>query len=143
MFRGETQHNLDSKGRIILPARFREILGDGFIVTRGLDKCLFVFSREEWEKIEAKVAALPLADPDARQFSRFFVGGSADSEIDGQGRAPIPQNLRKYAGLTKEVITIGVGTRIEIWANDILSDYRGDEDVIDDKIAMRMADLGI
>ena len=143
MFRGENQHNIDTKGRIILPPRFRDALGGSFIVTRGLDNCLFVYSLAEWQKFEEKVEKLPVTDPDARKFIRFFFGGAAEAEIDGQGRALLPQHLREYAGLAKEVVSIGVVNRIEIWAKDNWDDYNSNDNFIDTEIAKRMAELGI
>ena len=143
MFRGESQHSIDAKGRMILPARFREALGGSFIVTRGLDKCLFVYSLEEWNKYEAKVQNLPVTDPDARKFIRFFFGGACEAEIDGQGRALLPPNLREYAGLQKEIVTIGVVNRIEIWQKENWDEYNSNDNFIDTEVAKRMAELGI
>lgn len=116
MFLGEYQHSIDEKGRIIMPARFREQLGATFIITRGLDGCLFVYGAAEWEKLSEEVQSLPLAKKDARAFSRMLFSGAAEVECDKQGRVMIPPNLREYAGLERDVVSIGVSGRIEIWA---------------------------
>lgn len=116
MFMGEYQHNIDIKGRLIVPAKFRELLGDDFVITRGLDKCLFAYPRTEWSKLEEKLQTLPLTKKDARSFIRFFFSGASECELDKQGRINIPQNLVGYAGLEKETVIIGVSNRIEIWS---------------------------
>ncbi len=115
MFMGEFRHQLDTKGRMIVPSRFRDELKEQFIITRGLDKCLFGYTMDEWAKIEEKMKALPLTKKDARKFMRLFFSGATAVELDKQGRINIPQNLRDYAGLTKECTVIGVSGRIEIW----------------------------
>ena len=115
MFMGEYKHNLDTKGRIIMPSKFRELLDGQFVITRGLDRCLFAYTEEEWSRIEEKLKTLPLTKKDARKFTRLFFSGAAFVEIDKQGRINIPQNLREYAGLTKDCTVIGVSSRIEIW----------------------------
>lgn len=140
MFKGEYNHTLDAKGRIIVPAKFRETLGDLFVVTKGLDGCLFVYPNSEWENIENKFREIPLTTKDARKFSRFFFAGAADCEVDKQGRALIPSNLREYAGLQKEVVLVGVLNRIEIWSKERWSDNEY-EDM--DEVAEHMADLGV
>ena len=115
MLLGEYNHNIDDKGRVSVPAKFREDLGISFIVTKGLDNCLFAYSKEEWTKFEEKLKSLPLTNPNARNFIRFFFSGATECEIDKQGRFLIPTNLRISANLEKDAIIIGVGTRIEIW----------------------------
>lgn len=97
MFMGEFQHNIDQKGRIIIPSKFREGLGDRFVITRGLDQCLFAYPMEEWKRLEEKLKKLPLTKKDARAFTRFFFSGAVECEFDKQGRINIPQTLRKYA----------------------------------------------
>lgn len=119
MFLGEYQHSIDDKGRIIMPARFREQLGERFIITRGLDGCLFVYPMQEWQKLAGEVQNLPLARKDARTFSRMLFSGAAECECDKQGRVSIPSSLREYAGIERDVVTIGVSSRIEIWALDL------------------------
>lgn len=113
---GEYQHNIDIKGRLIVPSKFREQLGDHFVITRGLDKCLFVYSIDEWTKVEEKIQALPLTKKDARSFTRFFFSGASECELDKQGRINIPANLTSYAELEKETVIVGVASRIEIWS---------------------------
>lgn len=115
MFMGEYNHTMDAKGRLIVPSKFRELLGDEFVVTKGLDRCLFVFTENKWNSVIESLDTLPLTKGKARQFSRFLVGGSSLCEIDKQGRILIQQNLREYAGLDKDVVLVGVGSRIEIW----------------------------
>ena len=114
MFIGEYQHTIDPKGRVILPAKFREELGEKFVVTKGLDNCLFVYPNEEWKNLEQKLRTLPLTSKEARAFIRFFFAGAAECEVDKQGRILIPSNLREHAKLDKELVIIGVSTRVEI-----------------------------
>jgi MraZ protein len=113
MLIGQFQHNIDAKGRVFIPARLRDGIGEHFIVTRGLDNCLFAYSLEEWQVLEAKIRDLPLSK--ARNLQRFFFAGAADVEADRQGRVLLPANLREYASLTKDVMIIGASNRIEIW----------------------------
>ena len=140
MFKGEYSHSVDAKGRIIMPAKFREILGDMFVVTKGLDGCLFVYPNDEWENIENKFREIPLTTKDARKFSRFFFAGAADCEVDKQGRVLIPSVLREFAGLNKEVVLVGVLTRIEIWSKERWQENEYDDM---DEIAEHMAALGL
>ena len=104
---GEYKHNLDTKGRIIVPSKFRELLDEQFVITRGLDRCLFAYTEDEWSRIEEKLKTLPLTKKDARKFTRLFFSGATNVEIDKQGRINIPQNLREYAGLSKDCTVIG------------------------------------
>ncbi|MCI1955188.1 MAG: division/cell wall cluster transcriptional repressor MraZ [Oscillospiraceae bacterium] len=113
MLIGEYQHNIDPKGRVIVPSRFREDLGECFYITKGLDGCLFVLSPPGWDKLRDKVSAMPVSK--ARGLQRFFFSGAAEAVPDKQGRILIPQNLRDYAGLTKDVTFIGASSRAEIW----------------------------
>ncbi|MCF0129919.1 MAG: division/cell wall cluster transcriptional repressor MraZ [Pseudobutyrivibrio sp.] len=141
MFMGEYSHNIDAKNRLIMPAKFREQLGDKFIATKGLDGCLFVYSLSEWETIEAKFREIPLTTKDARKFLRFFFAGAAECEVDKQGRVLIPPSLKEYAGLEKEVMSVGVLNRVEIWSKERwLSDNTYDDM---DEIAEHMAELGL
>ena len=112
MFMGEYSHNIDAKGRMIVPSKFREQLGDEFVVTKGLDGCLFVYPNEEWQNIEEKFRNVPLTSKDARKFSRFFFAGATTCEVDKQGRILLPAVLREFAGLEKEVVSVGVLKRI-------------------------------
>jgi MraZ protein len=123
MFMGEYHHSIDSKGRLIVPSKFREELGDMFIITRGLDQCLFGYPLLEWSLIEEKLKGLPLTKKDARAFTRFFFSGATESELDKQGRINIPTPLLQYAKLEKECVILGVSNRIEIWSKQIWEDY--------------------
>jgi len=118
MLIGEYHHNIDEKGRLIIPAKFREEIGNSFVVTRGLDGCLFVYSLVEWEKIVNKLRTLPFTKKDARIFTRFFLSGATVCEFDKQGRINLMNSLIEYAGLKKECTVIGVNDRLEIWALD-------------------------
>ncbi len=118
MFMGEYNHTIDAKGRLIIPTKFRELLGEEFVLTRGLDGCLSVYSMEEWTVFEQKLQSLPLTNQNARKFSRFFVAGATVCELDKQGRILVPQSLREFAGLTKDVVVTGVLNRIEIWSKE-------------------------
>ena len=130
---GEYKHNLDTKGRIIVPSKFRELLDEQFVITRGLDRCLFAYTQDEWGRIEEKLKTLPLTKKDARKFTRLFFSGATDVEIDKQGRINIPQNLREYAGLSKDCTVIGVSSRIEIWDSAAWEDfYTESEDNFED-----------
>jgi len=142
MFIGEYQHALDPKNRIIIPSKFRDGFGNTFVMTKGLDGCLYGYTVEEWKKLEDKLKSLPLTNKDARAFSRFFFSGAAEIEIDKQGRALVPQNLIEYAGISKEIITIGVSTRIEIWSKESWNAYN-DRNINLDEIAENMSELGI
>lgn len=123
MFMGEFQHNIDIKGRIIVPAKFREGLGEQFVVTRGLDQCLFIYPQAEWLEVEEKLKKLPLTKKDARAFTRFFFSGAVECEVDKQGRINLPSSLRTYAELEKECVVIGVSDRVEVWAKDVWDTY--------------------
>ena len=113
MFMGEYNHIIDAKGRLIIPARFRELLGEEFILTKGLDGCLSIYPMDAWEAFETKLRALPLTNKNARTFTRFFVAGATNCELDRQGRILVPQTLREFAGLEKEVVLTGNLDRIE------------------------------
>lgn len=143
MFMGEYQHNIDTKGRIIVPAKFREELGDRFVVTRGLDKCLFVYPMDEWQILEEKLKKLPLTKKDARAFTRFFFSGAVECDIDKQGRVNIPHPLRDYADLDKECVVIGVSNRIEFWSSTNWDDYFNDSEESFSDIAENLMDFDI
>ena len=123
MFMGEYQHNIDVKGRLIIPVKFRGALGEEFVITRGLDQCLFGYSMEEWKAIEDKLKTLPLTKKDARAFTRFFFSGATECQLDKQGRINIPAQLVNYAKLEKECVILGVSNRIEIWSKHQWEDY--------------------
>ena len=141
MFMGEYSHTIDTKGRLIIPSKFREELGDEFVLTKGLDGCLSIYPMEQWKIFEKKLEALPLTNKNARQFSRFFVAGATPCDLDRQGRILVPQTLREFAGLEKEVVLTGNLDRIEIWSKDNWLDCNSYDDM--DEIAEHMADLGL
>ncbi len=118
MFMSEYNHTIDAKGRLSIPSKFRSALGGEFVISRGIESCLYVYANEDWEKFEQNLTSLPLINKEARQFARFFLAGAAQVELDPQGRILIPSGLRDYAGLKKDVILVGVGTRIEIWDSE-------------------------
>ncbi len=141
MFMGEYNHTIDAKGRLIVPSKFREILGDEFVVTKGLDDCLFVYPLDEWAHIEEAFRKVPLTNKKARSFVRFFFAGAASCEVDKQGRILLPQTLRAYAGLEKEIVSAGVLNRVEIWDKE---KWEQSNDIGDmDDIADYMAELGV
>lgn len=141
MLIGEYEHSLDAKGRLIMPAKLRDDIGEVFILTKGLDGCLFAFSKSEWEKFEQKLSALPVSDKNARAFTRFFFAGAIECEIDKQGRFLISSNLREFAYLTKDVVIIGLNSRIEIWSKEKW--MAEDEEISAEDIAEKMTMLGI
>ena len=143
MFIGEYLHTLDSKGRVSFPSKFREKLEEVFYVTKGLDSSLFVFPATEWEVFENKLKALPLTNNNARAFVRMFFSGAQEASFDKQGRIVIPQTLRDHAKLDKELMIIGVGTRIEIWDKAVWESYTSEENLDYDEIAQHMSELGI
>ena len=143
MFMGEYSHTIDTKGRLIIPSRFREELGETFVVTKGLDGCLFAFSDEEWKAFEIKLKSLPLTNKNARQFARFFVAGATPCELDKQGRILLPATLREFAVLEKDVVLTGMLNRIEIWSKDKWNENNSLDDVAMDEIAEQMTDLGL
>lgn len=143
MFMGECHHNIDAKGRIIVPSRFREELGEHFVITKGLDKCLFVYTLAEWKKLEDKLRLLPLTSVDARKFVRYFFAGAIECEVDAQGRIVIPQNLRSYASLEKQIVSIGVADRVEIWNEEKWRIYNDEENFVDNELETKMAEFGI
>ena len=138
MFMGEYQHTIDSKNRLIIPAKFREQLGDVFVATKGLDKCLFVYPINEWNLIEEKLKAMPMTRGDARSFVRFFMAGASDCEL-----VIVPPNLREYALLEKDVVIIGVSSRLEIWNAELWKAYceKAEESFAD--IAENLTDLNL
>ena len=142
MFIGEYNHTIDPKGRLIIPAKFREALGDEFVVTKGLDGCLFVYANTEWNNFEEKLRTLPLTNKNARQFTRFFLAGAAACEVDKQGRILIPQVLREFAKLEKDVVLVGVASRIEIWSKEVWEESISTYDTDMDEVAENMENLG-
>lgn len=141
MFMGEYQHNIDEKGRIIVPAKFREELGDSFVLTRGLDQCVFGYPLDEWKQLEQKLKALPFTKKDARAFTRFFFSGAVECELDKQGRVNVASPLRQYAGLEKECVIIGVSNRIEVWSQSVWEKYYTESEESFSEIAESIMDF--
>jgi MraZ protein len=141
MFLGRFSHNLDAKGRLAIPAKFRGTLADGLVVTRGIDRCLSVYPLAAWQTLAERVSALSISDPDARQFKRMVFAEAMDEELDAQGRIVLPPELRRYAGIDREAVVVGMNTYIEIWDParwEAMSLAAEDEGA---SIAQRLADL--
>ncbi len=143
MFMGEYLHNMDKKGRVIMPANFRDKLEESFVITRGLDNCLFLYPFPEWQKLEEKLNSLPLTQKDARTFVRFFLSGATECSFDSQGRISLPQNLRKYAEFDREIVFAGVGSRIELWARDNWEEFLTEAEESHEDIAATLEDIDI
>ena len=143
MLIGEYSHSLDAKGRLIMPAKLREDMGEKFIITTGLDGCLFGFSMSEWQKFEDKLKTLPITNKNARNFVRFFLSGATECELDKQGRFLIAGKLREVASLDKDVTIIGSGSRIEIWNNVKCDVHISEENLSIEEIVHNMQELGI
>ena len=143
MLMGEHKHNIDAKGRLIMPSKFRSDLGEKFILTRGLDGCLFGYPQESWTALEEKLKQLPLAKKEARAFTRFFYSAAVECELDKQGRFLIAGKLREVAKLDKDVTIIGAGTRIEIWDKAKWEEHNSEENLSIEEIEQNMEDLGI
>lgn len=141
MFMGEFNHTVDSKGRLIIPAKFREGLGEEFIVSKGLDGCLFIYTLEEWERFVGKLRELPSAKKEVRDLTRHFMAGAENVTIDKQGRALISDVLRGFAHIVKDVVIVGLGSRLEIWSRENWDSVTGNIDA--DVIAEQMAELGM
>lgn len=143
MLMGEFSHSLDAKGRVTLPSELRAELTECFYITKGLDRCLFVYGEKEWENLSDKLKTLPLSKSEARDFLRFFFSGARKVECDKQGRFLIPQNLRAYADLKKDVVLIGVMTRAEIWDKERYDAYSDEVSPKVTEIVSELVDLGI
>lgn len=143
MFIGEFQHNIDTKGRIAIPAKFRSQISGGAIITRGLDHCLFVFTSKDWEELAGKLIKLPLAQANSRAFVRLMLSGAAQVDLDAQGRILIPDYLRKYAGLNKTAKVTGVYNRLEIWDDATWKEYKAKTESASEEIAEKLGELGI
>lgn len=141
MLIGEYNHTIDTKGRLIVPAKYRELLGDAFVVTKGLDGCLSMYPDNEWQEFENKLRQLPMNKKNARQLTRFFLAGATNCEVDKQGRILLPANLREFAGLEKEVVLVGMLNRVEIWNKFKWVEENTYEDM--DDVAETMEDFGI
>lgn len=143
MFIGEYNHNLDDKGRLAIPAKFRNILKKGAVVTKGLDNCLFLYSKEQFAKIAQKFAALPLSQAKARAFSRHLLAGAMEVEFDNQGRVTLPEYLRSFSGLKRGVIIAGLYNHLEIWNEAAWKKYKSEAEKNSNAIAEEMGDLGV
>ncbi|WP_058301841.1 division/cell wall cluster transcriptional repressor MraZ [Gorillibacterium timonense] len=141
MFMGEHQHSIDEKGRLTIPSRFRDELGTTFVITRGLDQCLFVYPMSEWAILEQKLKALSLMKSDARAFTRFFFSGATECELDKQGRVNLPKNLTEHAKLDKECVVIGVSNRVEIWSKGVWEEYSHKSEESFNEIAEKLVDF--
>lgn len=143
MFMGEFRHAMDDKGRLTVPARFREELGERFVLTRGLDQCLFVYPMEEWKNLEGKLKSLPFTKADARAFSRFFFSGAVECELDKQGRVNIPGTLLTFANIERDCVVIGVSNRVEIWSEAAWSKYLEEKQGSFEEIAEKLVDFDL
>lgn len=140
---GEYQHAMDEKGRLIIPAKFREGLGEKFVITRGLDNCLFVYPMEQWKLLEEKIKELPTSHADTRAFVRMFFSGAVEAELDKQGRVVIPAHLREHARIERDLYVIGVSTKVEIWAKETWENYSSQAQQSYESIAEKIIDIGI
>ena len=143
MLTGEFNHSIDAKGRLIIPSKFRENLGENFVITKGLDGCLFLYPDNEWKTFEEKLRTLPLTNKDARIFTRFFLGSAVDGGLDKQGRVLISSALRNFAHLEKEVVLVGVLDRVEIWDKAKWDESNAEVEANMDDIASHMEELGL
>lgn len=143
MFIGEYQHNLDDKGRLAVPAKFRSDLEKGAVVTRGIDECLFLYTKDEWNKLAIKLAELPISKANTRAFARLMLAGAMDVDLDKQGRIILPDYLRKYAGMEKKVIVAGLYNRLEIWDEDKWEKYKKGTEKESEKIAEQLGEIGV
>lgn len=143
MLLGEFKHSVDEKGRVAVPSRFRDLVANGAIITRGLDHCLFVFGLSEWENLAKKLVSLPLAQANSRAFARLMLAGAMDVKVDVQGRILVPDYLREYAGLKKQAVIAGLYNRLEIWDAEKWGDYKAKTESASDEIAEKLGELGI
>ncbi|WP_225047380.1 division/cell wall cluster transcriptional repressor MraZ [Lacticaseibacillus kribbianus] len=143
MLMGEFHHSIDAKGRLIIPAKFREQLGASFVLTRGMDGCLFGYPEAEWEKLQEKVATLPLTRKEARTFTRFLYSAATECELDRQGRINLPKPLIAHADLTKGCTLVGVANRIEIWSDEKWESFATDAEANFDDISENLMDFGL
>lgn len=143
MFMGEFEHAVEDNGRMAVPAKFRSAFGEGLVVTRGLDRCLFVFTRGDWERLAERLSQLPLTNAEARSFVRLMFAGATDAELDVQGRFVLPAYLREYADIRQQAVVIGVNTRVELWSRESWHTARAKVEDQADFIAGNLASLGI
>lgn len=143
MFIGEYKHSIDSKGRLAIPAKFRTALTKGAVVTRGLDNCLFLYTKNEWQKLAEKLATLPISQSRARAFARLMLAGAMDVKLDKQGRIILPEYLRKFAAMKKDAIVAGLYNRLEIWDEKTWNKYKDKTESKSSEIAEQMGELGV
>ncbi|MFH1030622.1 MAG: division/cell wall cluster transcriptional repressor MraZ [bacterium] len=143
MFIGEYSHNIDEKGRLAVPAKFRSDLKKGAVVTRGIDNCLFLYTADEWKKLAEKLANLPISQSNTRAFARLMLAGAMDVSLDKQGRVILPDYLRKYAGMNKKIVIAGLYNRLEIWDEETWEKYKSGTEKASEKIAEQLANLGV
>lgn len=143
MFIGEYNYSLDTKGRVALPAKFRSSLGREVVVTRGLDNCLFIYTKAEWKNLAEKLSSLPISQSNTRAFSRLMLAGAMDVKIDSQGRAMLPDYLRKYAGMKKKVVIAGLYNRLEMWDETKWNAYKSKTEKEGNAIAEQLGELGV
>jgi len=143
MFMGEFEHSLDEKGRLAIPAKFRDKYADGLVITRGLDRCLFVYTLPEWQSLSDKLGKLPLTKSDARSFSRMLFSGAMECQLDAQGRIIVPAYLRQYAGRSGTVVILGVNTRLEVWDKGRWGEARREVEEQGDQFAEQLTTLGL
>ncbi|SRR3989339_2191624 len=143
MFIGEYHHSLDEKGRVAVPAKFRALLNQGAVVTRGLDNCLFLYTKNEWKKLAERLSSLPISQKDTRAFARLMLAGAMDVELDKQGRVVLPDYLRKYAKLGKNLVLAGLYNRLEVWSEEEWTRYTEQNESSSGDIAERLGELGV
>lgn len=143
MFVGEYHHLIDEKGRLAVPTKFRQAMKNGLVMTRGLDNCLFLYTRAEWDKLATRLAGLPVSQANTRAFARLMLAGAMDTKLDKQGRVILPDYLRKFAGLTKNAIVAGLYNRLEIWDQKQWEDYTKKTEAASGDIAERLGELGV
>lgn len=143
MFIGEYNHTVDEKGRLAVPAKFRTELAKGAVVTKGLENCLFLYTKKDWQELAEKIAKLPISQSSSRAFSRFLLAGAMEAELDKQGRIVLPDYLRKYAGLNKKVVVNGLYNRIEIWDEIAWAKYKAATEKDSGNIAETLGELGV
>ena len=143
MFMGKYQNSIDATNRMIVPSKYREELGYKCVLTKGIDKCLYIYPMSEWERFMTKLSALPSSDMNARAFVRHFYANAVECEVDRQGRLTIPQELRDYAGIDKELVTIGILDKIEIWSRAEWENAEDGPQLAPEDIAQKMAEYGI
>ena len=143
MLIGEYKHNLDAKKRLSIPAKFRKELGEGAVITRGLDNCLFVFPSNHWAKLAERLGNMPIVQQDSRSFARLLLSGAIEVEFDGLGRILVPEYLKAYAGLKKIAVVAGLYNRLEIWDEERWENYKANLEKNSDSIAEKLKEIGI